>query len=82
MSKLLQILHVIMQILNAVVYIHEENKIHRDLKPDNIFFALDSEAIKVGDFGLVTDHDCSRSKSGSGWYSKLKVYSIVINRMR
>ena len=47
-----------MQILEAVSYIHDKKLIHRDLKPANILFDKDDEdLIKVGDFGLVTDHD-------------------------
>ncbi|KAM6131451.1 LOW QUALITY PROTEIN: eIF-2-alpha kinase GCN2 [Pterocles gutturalis] len=43
------------EILDGLAYIHERGMIHRDLKPVNIF--LDSEDhVKIGDFGLATDH--------------------------
>ncbi|KAF3844746.1 hypothetical protein F7725_007909 [Dissostichus mawsoni] len=43
------------EILDGIVYIHEQGMIHRDLKPVNIF--LDSQDhVKIGDFGLATDH--------------------------
>nr|DBA14331.1 TPA: hypothetical protein GDO54_005319 [Pyxicephalus adspersus] len=43
------------EILDGLAYIHEQGMIHRDLKPVNIF--LDSEdQVKIGDFGLATDH--------------------------
>ncbi|KAM5129109.1 eIF-2-alpha kinase GCN2 isoform 2-T2 [Mantella aurantiaca] len=43
------------EILDGLTYIHEQGMIHRDLKPVNIF--LDSEDhVKIGDFGLATDH--------------------------
>ncbi|KAI5102181.1 eIF-2-alpha kinase GCN2, partial [Silurus meridionalis] len=46
------------EILDGIAYIHEQGMIHRDLKPVNIF--LDSrDHVKIGDFGLATDHPAS-----------------------
>uniref|UniRef100_A0A3Q4AEI9 non-specific serine/threonine protein kinase n=1 Tax=Mola mola TaxID=94237 RepID=A0A3Q4AEI9_MOLML len=43
------------EILDGLAYIHQQGMIHRDLKPVNIF--LDSQDhVKIGDFGLATDH--------------------------
>ena len=40
-----------LQLANAVAYIHLKTLVHRDLKPENILLT-DGENIKVGDFGL------------------------------
>ncbi|XP_069773346.1 eIF-2-alpha kinase GCN2 isoform X2 [Narcine bancroftii] len=56
------------EILDGLAYIHEQGMIHRDLKPVNIF--LDSyDHVKIGDFGLATDHlanVASNKREGEG----------------
>ncbi|CAK6434915.1 unnamed protein product [Pipistrellus nathusii] len=58
------------QIVTGVDYIHSEGLIHRDLKPGNIFL-VDTQQIKIGDFGLVTfqEYDKKRTKEkGTQYY--------------
>ena len=42
----------IIEILDALDYIHNNNLIHRDIKPGNIFLNKNKQ-IKIGDFGLA-----------------------------
>ncbi|TVY67481.1 Serine/threonine-protein kinase ksp1 [Lachnellula suecica] len=42
-----------LQLVDAVSYIHEKGMYHRDIKPENIFLTQAGE-MKLGDFGLAT----------------------------
>ncbi|VDK83282.1 unnamed protein product [Litomosoides sigmodontis] len=43
------------ELVCAIDYIHSQGLIHRDLKPQNIFFSANNY-LKIGDLGLVTNH--------------------------
>ena len=42
-----------LELINAVEFIHSKGLYHRDIKPENIFLTQDG-AMKLGDFGLAT----------------------------
>jgi tetratricopeptide (TPR) repeat protein len=46
------ILHVLMQVSEALAYAHEKKVVHRDIKPANVMWARDKKA-KLMDFGLA-----------------------------
>jgi polo-like kinase 1 len=48
-----EVRYYLLQLLHALLYIHQHQVIHRDLKLGN-FFLSDSLQLKVGDFGLAT----------------------------
>ncbi len=44
---------VMLQLTSGVQYIHDHGLLHRDLKPDNLFYLPDG-SIKIADFGIST----------------------------
>lgn len=47
-------IHIIKSLCKALVYLHDQNVVHRDVKPSNIFVRGDLEVV-VADFGLMKD---------------------------
>lgn len=63
---------IMLQLCDAIGYIHRSNVVHRDIKPSNIFY-LANGTIKVGDFGI----SCSLDDSDSSKEEKEKIVGSV-----
>ncbi|MGL4550711.1 MAG: protein kinase domain-containing protein, partial [Gemmataceae bacterium] len=62
-----ELLHYMRQSADALDYLHSLNKLHRDIKPDNLLITTtDSPHIKVGDCGLLRDRDRMSTMAAQG----------------
>lgn len=64
----------IREILLALEFIHRNNMVHLDIKPENIF--IKNDQYKLGDFGLVSKASCSEEvEEGDSRYMSMELLS-------
>lgn len=57
-----QNIHILRQILEGIHFVHEQDILHRDLKPLNVFLTEPQLDIKIGDFGLAREVICQEEE--------------------
>jgi len=74
--------NIVLQILEALIYVHKKQIVHRDLKPDNILVTFKGDNVKIFDFGLAStdDYEDNLVKVGTPKYSspeqKIKGFDV------
>jgi serine/threonine-protein kinase len=59
-----KVLSIVGRVADALGYAHGLNVVHRDIKPANIMYDLESDTVKVTDFGIARITDSSKTKTG------------------
>ena len=59
-----KVLSIVARVSEALAYAHRQNVVHRDIKPANIMYEVESDTVKVTDFGIARITDSSRTKTG------------------
>ncbi|MGV3492558.1 MAG: CHASE2 domain-containing serine/threonine-protein kinase [Ramlibacter sp.] len=59
-----KVLSIVARVAEALAYAHRQNVVHRDIKPANIMYELDTDTVKVTDFGIARITDSSKTKTG------------------
>ena len=59
-----KVLNIVARVAEALSYAHTNSVVHRDIKPANIMYELESDAVKVTDFGIARITDSSKTKTG------------------
>jgi serine/threonine-protein kinase len=59
-----KVLSIVARVADALGYAHTLNVVHRDIKPANIMYDLETDTVKVTDFGIARITDSSRTKTG------------------
>ena len=71
---------VVRQLLAALAYLHARGVIHRDLKPDNVFYDARND-VKLGDFGLAKfglAADDAAAAAGARVHASLPLASLLL----
>ncbi len=59
-----KVLDIIRRCAEALDYAHQANVVHRDIKPANIMYEIESDTLKITDFGIARITDSSKTKTG------------------
>jgi serine/threonine-protein kinase len=59
-----KVMSIIARVAEALSYAHTNSVVHRDIKPANIMYELESDTVKVTDFGIARITDSSKTKTG------------------
>ena len=58
------VLSIVARVADALAYAHKQQVVHRDIKPANIMYEIESDTVKVTDFGIARITDSSKTKTG------------------
>lgn len=58
------VLSIVARVAQALDYAHRQCVVHRDIKPANIMFDLESDTVKVTDFGIARITDSNKTRTG------------------
>ena len=58
------VLSIVVRVAEALAYAHQQHVVHRDIKPANIMYELESDTVKVTDFGIARITDSSKTRTG------------------
>ncbi len=58
------VLSIVARVAEALAYAHRQHVVHRDIKPANIMFDIESDTVKVTDFGIARITDSNKTKTG------------------
>ena len=59
-----KMLSIVARVADALAFAHLQHVVHRDVKPANIMYDVDTDSVKVTDFGIARITDSSRTKTG------------------
>ncbi|HST01788.1 MAG TPA: protein kinase, partial [Usitatibacter sp.] len=59
-----KVLSIVERVADALGYAHTMGIVHRDIKPANIMYEVESDTVKVTDFGIARITDSSKTKTG------------------
>jgi serine/threonine-protein kinase len=59
-----RVMSIIARGAEALAYAHTQNVVHRDIKPANMMYEMESDTLKLTDFGIARITDSSKTKTG------------------
>ncbi|WP_309678053.1 serine/threonine-protein kinase [Polaromonas sp.] len=59
-----KVLSIVARVAEALDYAHRQHVVHRDIKPANIMYDMETDTVKVTDFGIARITDSSKTKTG------------------
>lgn len=60
-----EVYRIIQIVAEALDYAHNQNIVHRDIKPGNVIYNPKDKQLKITDFGIARITDCVKTRTGS-----------------